>query len=90
MKLLRPKNDSCGPEFRVVLVFAEVQWVIYEVHMNDFFVSVFSYLNRQMTNVSVCSTPRCVPLKHGVKNTTITMFYIVKEGFCREVKVTIR
>lgn len=40
MKLLVPKNDSHGPKFRVVLVYVEVQWMIYEVHVDDFGVCV--------------------------------------------------
>lgn len=83
MKLLLPKNDSLGPKFRVFLVCAEVQRMIYVVLLDDFWCLCSHNLTGKMTNVPVSPKPQCAPLKLRVKNVAITMFYIVKESFCR-------
>lgn len=71
--------------FSAPLVFDEVQQMIDEVHMGKFVVRFFCVTDK-MINVPNSLKSQDVPLSSGVKNTTITKFYIVKESFYREVK----
>lgn len=69
-----------APSLENVLVFDEVYQMIYEAHLHDLGVSVLSR-HLQMINVQILSKSQNGPLRYGVKNTTITMLYIAKEGF---------